>query len=124
MTLKPSAHHRSWTVHVIVLGQNSFIEKIKENTSSRCEHVPTQKTRREERVRENERVWWGVWGERERMNMYRRENKPPWPFGSSFYMFFFFSSPSDNVLKHLLQGIFPIQRLNPVSCIAGRFFTS
>ena len=45
--------------------QLSFIQKIKENTSSRCEGMPTQKTRKEERE--------------------------PWPFGSSFICFF--SSP-------------------------------
>ena len=38
---------RSWTVHVIVLGQISFIKKIKENTSSKREGMLTRKMQRE-----------------------------------------------------------------------------
>ena len=72
-TLKPLVRHSSWTVHVIVLGRIIFISKIKENTSLRCEGMLTQKIQREER----ERVC-ACGGERE----------TPWPFGSSFYVFF------------------------------------
>ena len=72
--LKPSARHSSWTVHVtalsswtdriIALGQinvtalcNSSVlfRKYKENTSSRCEGMPNQKTQREERERGREK---------------------------------------------------------------------
>ena len=49
--LKPSACHSSQTVL-----QLSFIQKIKENTSSRREGMPTQKTQREEREKERQRV--------------------------------------------------------------------
>ena len=52
--LKPSVHHSPQRVHVIVLGQISFIQKIKENTSLRREDMQTQKMRRGER--ENEHV--------------------------------------------------------------------
>ena len=55
--------------------QLSFIQKIKENTSSRHEGMPTQKMRREEREWERD----------------------PWPFGSSFYIF---SSPLDLPYVH------------------------
>ena len=74
--LKPLAHHSSRTVRVIVLRQIGFIQKIKGNTSSRCEGMPTQKTRREERRRKRDR-------ERECPN-----ERDPWPFGSYFHMYF------------------------------------
>ena len=53
--------------------QLSFIWKIKENTFSRREGMLTQKT--------------------------RREKRDLWPFGSSFYMFFFSPSPEPALCK-------------------------
>ena len=88
-TLKPSTLHRSWTVHVIVLGQNSFIEKIKENTSSRCEGMPNQKMQREERERERARGVGSVRGEREKEQARERE-QPPLSLWLLFLDVFFF----------------------------------
>ena len=48
--LKPSARHSSQTDHVNSSQTNQFYLEKKENTSSRLEDMPTQKTRRE-RVR-------------------------------------------------------------------------
>ena len=57
--------------HVIVLGKISFIQKIKENTSSRHEGMPTQKMRRE----------------RERQSMRGRERETPGPLAPLFIWF-------------------------------------
>ena len=65
-TLKPSARHSSQTDHVNSSQTDQFYLEKKENTSSRLEGMPTQKTR----------------GKR------REGARDPWPFGSSFYMFF------------------------------------
>ena len=79
--LKPSACHSSWTVHVIVLGQISFTQKIKENISLRGEDMRIQKTRREERGRDREYACSG-------------EGETPGPLAPLFICFFPLPGPA------------------------------
>ena len=69
--------------------QLSFIQKIKENTSSRHEGMPTQKTRREERVRERER-------QSTHTHTCRRELPAPSPLAPLFLCFFLPDLPCVN----------------------------